>query len=68
MRWIHKKIEVINIYKPDVVALVETWLKGEEEIAVEGYRWLGKNGRSLHWKGSGGVELLVCEGVGGMCS
>ena len=41
------RIEVIDICKPDVVALVETWLKGEEEITTEGYRWFGGNGRSL---------------------
>ena len=41
------RIEVIDICKPDVVALVETWLKGEEEYTMEGYRWFGGNGRSL---------------------
>ena len=38
MREVHDmRAEVLHFYKPDVVALVETWLKGEEEIGVEGY-------------------------------
>ena len=60
------RAKVIDFYKPDVVALVETWLRGEEEIAVEGYRWFGRNRRNLHRKavrGSGGVGLLVREEV-----
>ena len=28
--------KVIDFYKPDVMALVETWLKGEEEIRICG--------------------------------
>ena len=35
------KTEVMDFYRPDVVGLVETWSKGEEEIAVEGYSWFG---------------------------
>ena len=57
---------MIDFYRPDVMALVETWLKGEEEIVVDGYRWFGRNRRSLHRKalrGSGGVGLLVREEV-----
>ena len=42
------RAEVIDFYKPDMMALVETWLKGEEEIVVEGYRWFGRNRRNLH--------------------
>ena len=65
MREVHDmRAEVLHFYKPDVVALVETWLKGEEEIGVEGYWWFGRNRRSLHRKavrGSGAVGLLVCD-------
>ena len=60
------RAEVIDFYRPSVMALVEAWLKREEEIVVEGYRWFGRNRRSLHTKavrGSGGVGLLVCEEV-----
>ena len=28
--------KVIDFYKPDVMALVETWLKGEEEMRICG--------------------------------
>ena len=35
------RTEVKDFYKPDVVALMETWLKGEKEIVVEGYWWFG---------------------------
>ena len=57
---------MIDFYRSVVMALVETWFKGEEEIVVEGYRWFGRNRRSLHRKavrGSGVVGLLVCEEV-----
>ena len=56
------RAEVIDYYNPDIVALMETWLKGEEEIAVESYHWFGRNRRDLHRKtvrGSGGVRILV---------
>ena len=52
------RAEVIDFYRPEVVALVETWLTG--------YRWFGRNRRMLNRKavrGSGGVGLLVCEEV-----
>ena len=26
------RAEVIDFYRPDIVALVETWLKGDEEV------------------------------------
>ena len=31
------RVEVIEFHRPDVEALVEEWLKVEEEIVVEGY-------------------------------
>ena len=60
------RAEVIDYYRPDVIALVETWLKGKEEIMVEGYRWFGCNRRTLHRKavqGSGGVGVLIRQEV-----
>ena len=37
MREVHDmRAKVIDFYKPDVVALVETWLQGEVEIGVHG--------------------------------
>lgn len=61
MRRMHDmKIEVIDIYKQDVEALVTTWLKGEKEITMEGHRWFGRNGRSLHRKAVEGQVELDC--------
>ena len=31
----------IDFYNPDVVCLVETWLKGGEVVGFEGYDWFG---------------------------
>ena len=48
------------------MAVVETWLRGEEVIEVDGYRWFGRNRKGLHRKavrGSGGVGLLIREEV-----
>ena len=58
--------EVIDFYKPDIMTLVETWLKGDEEVVVEGYKWFGHNRKHLHRnavRGSGGVGVLVREEV-----
>lgn len=57
------RTEVIYFYKPDVMALVETWLKGEEEIFVDGYRWFGRNRRqySNAVRGSGELSFLVVK-------
>ena len=48
------RAEIIDFYRPDVVAL------------VEGYTWFGQNRRHLHKKavrGSGGVGVLIREEV-----
>ena len=45
---------------------METWLKAEDVLAVEGYKWFGQNRRRLHKKavrGSGGVGVLIREEV-----
>ena len=34
------RTKVINFYKPDVVCLVQTWLKGDEVLGFDGYHWL----------------------------
>ena len=34
------RAEVIGYYKPDVSALAETWLKGDEVINMLGYNFL----------------------------
>ncbi len=35
------RAKVITFYKPDVVCLVETWLKGDEVTGCYGYHWFG---------------------------
>ena len=61
------KAEVIDFYRPDIAALVEIWLKGDEEVIVEGYKWFGNSNRKhLHRKavtGSGAVGVLIREEV-----
>ena len=60
------RAKVVDLYRPDVIAVVETWLKGEKVIEVDGYRWVGRNRKGLHRKavrGSGGVGLLIREGI-----
>ena len=44
------------------MALVETRVKGDKEVLVEGYKWFGYNRKHLHRKavrGSSGVGVLV---------
>ena len=56
------RAEVIGFYRPDVVALVETWLKGEDEISFEGYKRFGNNKRHLNKRavrGSGGFGVVL---------
>ena len=58
------RAEVIDFYRPDIMALVETWLKGDEEVGLEGYKWFGSNKKHLYKKavrGSGGVGVLIRE-------
>ena len=60
------RAKVVDLYRPDVIAVVETLLRGEEVVEVDGYRWVGRNRRGLHRKavrGSGGVGLLIKEEV-----
>ena len=57
---------VIGFYSPDVVAVVKSWLKGEDEAMVEGYKWFGNNRKHLHKntvRGPGGVGILVKDEV-----
>ena len=63
---IYMKAEVLGFYRPDVMALVETWLKGDEVIDIERYLWFGRNRKSLHRKavrGSGGIGCLLHKEV-----
>ena len=54
--------KVINYYNPDIACLVEAWLKEDEEVEFDGFRWFGWNRSQLNRKavrGSGGVGMLV---------
>ena len=66
MKFHDMKAEVLGFYRPDVMALVETWLKGDEVIDIERYLWFGRNRNSLHRKGvrgSGGIGCLLHKEV-----
>ena len=54
------RAEVIDFYGPDIVALVETWLKGDEEVVADGYKWFGNNRKHLHRKAVRGSVELEC--------
>ena len=52
----------INGLDLDLIGIVETHLKGDELLAVDGFKWFGRNRKTLHFRartGSGGVGFLV---------
>ena len=53
------RAKVLDYYKPDALALIETWLKHRKEIVVDGYKWFGCNRHTLHIKAGDLVELGV---------
>ena len=60
------RAQVISYYRPDVLALAETWLKGNEVINVQGYKFFGHNRKQLNKKarrGSGGVGVLIRDDI-----
>ena len=53
------RAKVLDSYNPDIACLVETWLREDEEVEFDGFRWFGKNRPQLNRKavrGSSGVE------------
>ena len=44
--------------KPDIVAVVETHLKGKEGVEIRGYEWVGENFEQA-LRGSRGVGFLI---------
>ena len=53
-----------ELYNPDAVAVVKSWLNGEDEVVTEVYRWVRHSRRRLHnnaVRGSGGVGGLEKE-------
>ena len=58
--------QVISYYRPDVLALAETWLKGDKVINVQGHKCFGQNRKQLNKKarrGSGGVGVLIRDDI-----
>ena len=56
------RAKVIAVLQPDILAITETWLQGNESVKVDNYRWIGNNQKQCHsraMRGSGGVGLLV---------
>ena len=56
--------KVSEFYNPDAVEVVKSWLKGEDEVVMDGYRWIRHSRRRLHKnaaRGSGGVGVLDKE-------
>ena len=41
-------VQVINYNRPDILALAETWLKGDEVINIQGYKFFGHNRKQLN--------------------
>ena len=54
------RVEVIDSYRPDIVTLVEPWLKGDEEVVVERYKWSGNNRKHLYRKQGEVLVELEC--------
>ena len=40
------RAKAIDYYNPDIVCLVETWLKENKEVEFDGFRWLDAGNRS----------------------
>ena len=55
------RLGVFNRFKPDIICVAETWLKGEDVARFDGHTWLSCNRRSLSRRavrGSGGVGVF----------
>ena len=53
---------IIKSLDLDIVCVCETFLTGDQEVDLEGYRWFGNNRKVISkraWRGSGGVGILV---------
>ena len=46
----------------DILGVIETHLKNEDSLKIDGYTWFGNNRKQLHINarcGSGGVGILI---------
>ena len=58
----YKVIEFLNNEKPDILALSETHLKGNDEFSASGYEWVGVNYEQAI-RGNRGVGFLIKSGI-----
>ena len=42
------RVQVISYSRPDILALAETWLKWDEVINIQGYKFFGHNRKQLN--------------------
>ena len=57
-----KMIQFIQELNPDIVEIVETCLKGNEELKINGYDWVGENFSGAA-RGNRGVGFLIKIGI-----
>ena len=56
-------IQAVNL---DIICINETFLRDDQEISIQGYKWIGHNRTQINpraMRGSGGVGILVKESV-----
>ena len=57
---------VVQAMNLDIICLCETFLRNNDSINIEGYRWFGNNRKTISRRairGSGGVGILVKESL-----
>ena len=59
---IKKMMRFIQESQPDIVAIIETHLKKQDEIHIRGYDWVGCN-HEWAQRGCRGVGLLIKKGI-----
>ena len=58
----YKVIEFLRNESPDIMAISETHLKGQDEFTCRGYDWHGANFEQAV-RGSRGVGFLIKNGI-----
>ena len=58
----YKMIQLLQELKPEVVGIIETHLKGNEQLTINGYDWVGEN-FSGAIRSSRGVGFLIKTGI-----
>ena len=60
------RCRVIKSLELDLIGVSETFLRGNNELQLDGYTWLGNNRRALSKRairGSGGVGLFIRDSL-----